>query len=294
MTAAEEGVLLLCCKLGDPNARPLTMAQFRELGNRVRMSVVSGNSLRQIVESDLAALGYDEAESRRIYHLLQREEQLRRYLRSAERLGIRAVTRISQQYPQRIAACRKLSSPPVLFCRGDVSLFARPAVSLVGSRKLREPNRCFAAQVGRLAAEEGYVLVSGGAEGADRMAQEACLAAGGHVIVFVPDRLDRYPAEPRVLYCSEDGYDLGFTNIRALHRNGLIHMQGGKTLVAQCGSGEGGTWQGSVENLRHGWSDLFVFEDGSEGAQMLMERGATGIRHLQTISGLSKMQQSWF
>ena len=57
MTAAEEGVLLLCCKLGDPNARPLTMAQFRELGNRVRMSAVSGNSLRQIVESDLEKTG---------------------------------------------------------------------------------------------------------------------------------------------------------------------------------------------------------------------------------------------
>ena len=294
MTAAEEGILLLCCRLGDPNARPLSMAQFRDLGQKVRAAGAGGDSLRQVSVSDLAELGYDEEESLRICGLLQREALLRRYLRGAEMRQIVPLTRISSSYPQRIAAWKRLSSPPTLFCRGDLSLFSMPAVSLVGSRKLRESNRRFAEQVGRLAAQEGFVLVSGGAEGADQAAQAACLEAGGRVIVFVPDRLDRYPANPRVLYCSEDGYDLGFTNIRALHRNALIHMQGSKTLVAQCGNGEGGTWQGSVDNLRHGWSELYVWNDDSEGAQALIERGATGIQRLNSISELTQMQQSWF
>ena len=29
MTAAERGLVLLCCALGDRDAKPLTMAQFR-------------------------------------------------------------------------------------------------------------------------------------------------------------------------------------------------------------------------------------------------------------------------
>ena len=71
-------------------------------------------------------------------------------------------------------------------------------------------------------------------------------------------------------------------------------MQGQKTLVAQCSKGSGGTWHGSVENLKHGWSDVYVFDDGSEGANALMERGASGVKMLKCISSLQQMQQSWF
>ena len=70
-------------------------------------------------------------------------------------------------------------------------LFRSPAVALVGSRELRAENRKFAAAVGYRAAEEGLTLVSGNARGADRTAQEACLAAGGRVISIVADELSR-------------------------------------------------------------------------------------------------------
>ena len=60
MTAAEEGVLLLCSRLGDPNMKPLTMPQFRELGLRVRSAGLNGDPLRQLQAQDLLCLGYDE------------------------------------------------------------------------------------------------------------------------------------------------------------------------------------------------------------------------------------------
>lgn len=294
MTAAEEGVLLLCCRLGNPDSRPLTMAQFRELGLRVRASCMDGDPLSELSLRDLTALGYDNSQAQRILSLLDRQALLRTYLSNGERRGIFPITRVSGAYPRRIAKQQKLSCPPVLFAMGDPTLLEQPSVAVVGSRQLLPENEAFAREAGRKAAAEGLVLTSGNACGADRTAQNACLAAGGSCTVFVPDRLMDVLPHPRILYISEDGYDLPFSAARALHRNGLIHMQGDRTLAAQCTYGKGGTWDGCLENLKHGWSPLFIFDDGSRGANALIERGATGIRHWGRIQDLASSQASFF
>lgn len=294
MTAAEEGVLLLCCQLGDPESKPLTMAQFRELGLRVRASGPLGDGLRELQPSDVEALGYDREQAECIVRLLDRETRLRSYLRAAEERGIVPITRLSSDYPLRISARQKLSSPPVLFCKGNVSLFQPASVAVVGSRKLYPENEAFAAEAGRRTAEEDLILVSGGAEGADRTAQKACQAAGGRAVIFVPDRLTDHPDDPNVLWCSEDGWDLPFTPVRALRRNALIHMQGDRVLAAQCTYGSGGTWHGCLENLKHGWSPLFVFADGSQGAEALIGRGATAVERLEFFQSLRPDQTSLF
>jgi len=294
MTAAEEGVLLLCCRLGDETVKPLTMAQFRGLGQTVRASSMDGDALKELCPSDLVRLGIQEEQAARITALLDRTERLHRYLSYADRRGIAAITRISPAYPKRIAEKLRLSCPPVLFAMGPHALLDQPSVAVVGSRKLLPENEAFAKAVGRQAAAEGLVLVSGNASGADQTAQQACLDAGGSCVVFVADRLmDRHPHE-RILYISEDGYDLPFSAARALHRNGLIHMQGDKVIAAQCTYGKGGTWEGSLENLKHGWSPLFVFADGSDGSNALLEHGAAGISQLSTISELTPSQMSLF
>lgn len=294
MTAAEEGLLLLCCRLGDPDSRPLTMAQFRDLSLRVRASKMDGDPLSDVSVSDFCKLGYAPDAAQRIVSLLDREPLLHRYLAAAEGSGITALTRISTQYPRRIAHHRKYSSPPVLFARGDLSLLEHPTVAVVGSRQLLPENRAFAANAGRIAAQEGLVLVSGGAIGADQTAQNACLEAGGNCIIVVPDRLTDTKNHPRCLYLSEDGYDLPFSPARALHRNGLIHMLGDRTIAAQCTCGKGGTWEGCLENLKHSWSPLFVFDDGTKGTAALIERGATGVQKLESILQLQPSQIALF
>lgn len=294
MTAAEEGVLLLCCRLGEQEEKPLTMAQFRELGLRVRASEPNGNRLDELTQRDLLRLGYDPQQAERILRLLNRQSQLVSYLKQAERHGIVPVTRVSAAYPGRIRQKQQLSCPPVLFARGDLSLLSLPCVSVIGSRQLRPENQAFAKQAGRLAAAEQLVLVSGNAPGADQTAQQACLDAGGSCIVFVADCLLDHPAQEHILYISEDGYKLPFSPARALHRNRLIHTQGDRTIAVQCTYGKGGTWEGCLDNLRHRWSKLFVFDDGSAGCQALIERGATGITDFTTITGLQQAQISLF
>lgn len=294
MTRGEAGMLMLCCQLGDPYSRPLTISQFQELGYRVRATARPKNSIRSLQTGDLTALGYHPEMAAQIVSLLNREDQLQRYLDAATRLGISWVTRLSPDYPRRISEKLRLHAPPALFYRGDSALLHGPSVAVIGSRDPREPNARFARRVGALAANEELVLVSGGCRGSDLLAQSACQQAGGKVLIFVPDVLSWHPADSNALYCSADGFDLPFTTPRALFRNHLIHTQGDRTLVAQTKNGKGGTWRGSVENLKHRWSPLFVFNDGSEGAAALIAQGAISVGMPQKISALTSAQTSFF
>ena len=291
MRAAERGLLLLCCALGDPMAGALSLPQARELSKRARaIGLGEEDPLRDLTEGDIKRLGYSDAEARRIVLLLARERQLDGYLSAAEKAGVMVVTRLSAQFPKRLREQLGSKCPAVLFCRGELSILQSRCIAVVGSRQLHKIGEIFAAQAGRLAAEEGFTLCSGDAAGADRTAQEACLQNGGRALVFPATELVYCPARGHVLYAAEDGFELGFSAQRALARNRLIHAMGEKTLVAQTGIGKGGTWNGSVDNLRHGYSPLFVCDDGSDGAKALCARGATAVKTLSSLSSLLPAQ----
>ena len=288
MRAAERGFLLLSSHLGDPQRPVLTQAQLRTLASRVRAAARRPD--RELEEGDLVALGYDRTMARRITQLLRNEDQLDWYLRKAGRAGCMPLTRISGRYPARLQSVLAPDAPGCLWAKGELSLLDKPAIALVGSRDLREENAAFAREAGRQAALQGYVLVSGNARGADKTAQDACLAAGGQVISVVADRLEDHKGKENVLWLSEDGFDLPFSNLRALSRNRLIHTLGRITLVAQSDLGKGGTWDGTTKNLRHGWSPVFCCEDGSEAAAELICLGARGIglEELTNMNALKK------
>lgn len=272
MRAAERGFLLLTSHLGDPQRKPLTASQFRSLTERMA-SVETPAEDRELEVRDLLALGYGAEMAERIVKLLSEEERLDYYLQKAVRLGCICITRVGDGYPQLLRKRLGAEAPGCLWARGDISLLSEPAVALVGSRELRQENYAFAAEVGRQAALQGYVLISGNARGADRAAQESCLASGGKVISIVPDELWKHPLRENVLYLSEDGYDEVFSSLRALSRNRCIHSLGLKTFVAQTGCETGGTWAGTAKNLRHGWSSVYCFDDGSEGMALLGQMG---------------------
>jgi len=293
MRGAEECLLLLCCKLGQP-VKPLTPAEYRQMESYVAAMTLTRpkGDLGKITPKYLATLGYSEEMSSRILSLLDRPRALHDYLAAHKDVGV--LTRLDERFPQRL---RRLGvdCPAVLFCKGDTSLLNGRCVAAVGSRMLFPRGYAFAQEVGRRAAQEGFTLVSGNAAGADSAAQEACLQAGGRVVCFVPDELTRYRARENVLYCSAYGYDLPFSNARALYRNLLIHALGEKTLVAQCPAASGGTWSGTSENLKRRLSDVYVLNDGSDGANALVALGAIPVEdRLPPITELQPSQLSIF
>lgn len=276
MTGAERGFLLLCCHLGNPERRPLTAAQFRKLARRVRDTEKAPGD-RELELSDLTGLGYGAEEGRRILELFSEEALLERYLARAAKFGCVPLTRLTPGYPSRILDALGDDAPGCIWARGDLSLLERPGIALVGSRELRPENARFARETGTEAAKQGLTLISGNARGADRTAQDACLAAGGGVISIVADRLTDHVPVGNTLYLSEEGFDLEFSAQRALSRNRCIHALGLSAIAAQCSLKTGGTWDGSVKNLRFGWSPLCVFDDGSESAELLEQMGAVKI-----------------
>lgn len=295
MRAAERGFLLLTSHLGDPECKPLTVAQFRSLIGRIKQTEKPVED-RELTADDLLALGYGGEMAEHILFLLSRQEQLEYYVNQAARKDCYPISRISRNYPVILRNRLGMDCPGVLWAKGDSTLLERPAIALVGSRDLREENLHFATEAGRQAAKQGYVLVSGNARGADRTAQDSCLENGGQVISIVADSLAKCKDTPGVLYLSEDGFDLSFSSIRALSRNRLIHSMGLLTLVAQCSNGRGGSWTGTVQNLRHNWSPVFCFQDGSDAMREQIQMGANAVDifDLSDFSALQKQNITLF
>lgn len=295
LTGAQRGFLLLCSHLGNPARKPLTAAQFRELTQRAS-AAKQENGTRDLQVQDLLALGYGDGFARHIVALLQEEPVLDWYLSQGRRQGCVPLTRASQDYPLTVRKRLGLDSPGCLWAKGDLSVLDLPGISLVGSRELREANRDFAREAGFQAARQGLVLISGNARGADRTAQNACLEAGGKVISIVADSLAQQEEKENLLYLSEDGFQEEFSAQRALSRNRVIHTLGRMVFVAQSDVNRGGTWDGTVNNLRHGWSPVACFRDGSEAASRLEQLGACLVdkEDLSHLSALKETQISFF
>lgn len=276
MTQRELGFLLLSSHLGDPRRHVLTTPQLRELAHRVRSAERIAED-RNLTAEDFLAMGYSRERAQQIMNLFSQTDLLRYYLQKGLQADCLPFTRISEDYPMAVLNRLGYDSPGCIWAKGDLSLLDRPAVSLVGSRDIRRDNLEFAREVGRQAALQGFVLVSGNARGADQAAQRSCLASGGQVISVIADRLDRVTPQENLLYISEDGFDLPFTSQRALSRNRLIHCMGLRVFVAQAGLRQGGTWDGTERNLRHRWSPVYCFDDGSEAVSLLEQQGALSI-----------------
>ncbi len=287
MTGREAGFLLLCSPMGDPERRTLTPAQLRTLGRAVQ-GAETADPNRELTVEDLKGLGYEADMAQRIFDLLQEEERLDYYLQQGQRAGCVGLAQVSPHYPQAIFEKLGLEGPGSIWCKGNGSLLREKKIALVGSRELLPENRCFAEEVGRQAALQGYVLVSGNARGADQAAQNACLEAGGQVICVVADSLMDKPLQENVLYISEEGFDLPFSAQRALSRNRIIHALAEKTFVAQSGYQVGGTWSGTVKNLRFHWSPVYCFADRSAAHKLLADMGAEeiGLQQLADMEGL--------
>lgn len=286
MTAGEQGFLLLTGFLGDPDRRPLTLAQFRQLTLRAR-TMEKPLQDRELTREDLRLLGCSDLFAQRVLELLSQQDLLDRYLCEGKREGCYPITRVSTAYPGGLRQTLGPDAPGVLWAKGDEALLQTPMISVVGSRELEQQNHLFAREVGKQAALQGYTLVSGNARGADRTAQNACLDHGGKVISVVADRLTDRPQRKDILYLSEEGFDLDFSAHRALQRNRIIHCLGEKVFVAQCAMRKGGTWSGTKMNLRNNWRPVFCFADGSEAAGELEQMGAAAV----TLEDLSCIAQ---
>jgi DNA processing protein len=92
--------------------------------------------------------------------------------------------------------------PPVLYWAGNLQVWDQSrAIAIVGTRQPTVYGRRWAKKIGKALAENGYIVVSGLAEGIDAEAHSGCLEANGAAIAVVGTGVDRiYPAKNQAIY----------------------------------------------------------------------------------------------
>ena len=111
---------------------------------------------------------------------------------------IQIISKDSIYYPNYLS---KIPEPPILLhVKGNINILKKDCIAIVGTRKPTEFGRNQAKEIGGNFAKEGYVVVSGLAEGIDSAAHMGALEANGLTIAVLAHGLDMvYPAKNKQL-----------------------------------------------------------------------------------------------
>lgn len=220
----------------------------------------------------------------RVEYLLKRGTSLGLALEKWERSGLWVLGKGDSEYPIQLKKRLKEKAPPLLFGYGNKSILKTPSIAVVGSRNVGEDDKNFSRDVGRIAAAQGFSIVSGGARGADEASMLGALEFEGTAIGIMADSLTKASASLKyrehimagnlVLmspYNPEGKFSVG----NAMGRNKYIYCMSRAAVVVHSGL-TGGTWTGANENLKNNWVPLFVKENNDPecGNSKLITLGA--------------------
>ena len=178
------------------------------------------------------------------------------------------------------------------------------ADAVVGSRDVDEAGTAFAGEVARWCARESLVVASGGARGVDRTAMLAAIEAGGAATGVLAGALGREAVSGwcrealrngRLALVSPYGPDARFTVGGAMGRNRLIYCLADLAVVVSAAEGEGGTWAGATETLKHGGVPLAVRSGGEipAGNRALLAGGAIEFSFESALGVPEPRVRSW-
>src|SRR5271163_581497 len=157
MTPDSQAMLLVCSYLGLPagdELKPLTLREWNPLAAKIHASALKRpGALLQASNANLKAdLDLGDGEVDRLRRLIERGGSLAIELERLESLGIWALTRADEGYPERFRERLKNSAPTVLFGAGPVELIGQPGLAVVGSRNVDETGSAAAEFAGQACA----------------------------------------------------------------------------------------------------------------------------------------------
>lgn len=190
------------------------------------------------------------------------------------------------EYPEAVKALEK--PPQVLRGVGDVSVLNTMCLAVIGARLATPYGLSVASMAGRIAAESGITLVSGGAMGCDAAALRGALDAGGRTIVVSGVGADCvYPKSSRDVFTRsprQGGAVIALAPWGApvqrfafLERNTIIAALSRSVLVSEAGqrSGTTSTALAATELGREVYAiPGSIFSPESRGSNELIRDGA--------------------
>lgn len=279
LSADTEVVLLLCGRFGGEKQEaypPLAPREYGELAKWLKaLALRPADLLTDAGRVALSSVQEARLERKRVEFLLGRGTAMALALERWARGGLWVISRADVgSFPQRLKDRLKNAAPPLLYGAGDKALLEKGGLAIIGSRDASESALSFTRGLAARCANEGLAVVSGGARGVDAAAMQGATEAGGYCIGVLASDLLKTSVnrqnriglqEGRLVLVSPFYPEAGFNAGNAMGRNRYIYTLADQALVIDSALRSGGTWEGAVENLKHGWVPLYVRTPG-EGA----------------------------
>lgn len=197
--------------------------------------------------------------------------------------GYHLIPVFSEKYPRILKNNLKIKhSPPLIFAKGDISMFNLKSIAIVGSRNAGDQSKVFVDNI--VSANSTKVIVSGGAKGVDLWALEKTIELKGKSIIVLPQGITTYSSgyrnyyreilSKKLLVVSVFHPDVKWSVALAMKRNSIIFGLAENIYVAESGP-SGGTWSGVIDGLRKG-RKIFIRmpnSDEKNANHILIEKG---------------------
>ena len=172
---------------------------------------------------------------------------IKSYIQNLDNKNIKCVTCFSDDYPQNFREIAE--APPILFCKGDLSLLNKKSIAIVGTRSPTAYARGVTEDFAKTLSKQGLVIVSGLASGVDKIAHESALRVGGKTIAVLAGGFDEiYPAmntnlakeiAEKGLIVTEYKPNVMATKYSFPYRNRLISGLSAGVLITEAGEKSG-------------------------------------------------------
>lgn len=286
-----QATLLLCGYFGNEpvSAKPLSLSEYNKFEQWLSAEGLPLSALTEAVPEGLMERLRDSGfDMERLSYLLNRGSAMAIAVEQWTNIGLWVMCRRDEAYPECFKSRLKHRAPAILYGAGNRQLLSRGGLAVVGSRDADESALSFARAVGDVCAQQNIQIISGGARGVDNAAMLGALERSGSVIGIlsgnlaketVSSRCRTWLSDEQLVLVSSFHPKAGFNVGSAMERNKQIYVMADYSFVVSSDLNKGGTWQGAIENLKQGWSPLFVRdeEDTPAGNRALIKRGGIPI-----------------
>ena len=289
MNENSQAIIILCSHLCPPEGiDPLSISEWSKVAETLMNHKLEPKDLLDFTEYEIDSLFAEikDVTSERLMRLMDRSAGLFAEVSRYKSEGINIYTRADKEYPVKLKMKLKQKCPPLFYCAGDISISELRVAGYAGSREIDSDDEDFTRKTVMKTCAYKLGVVSGGAKGVDSISAQTALDEGMPLIEYIAGGLTAMLKKKDIrgnvikgkrLILSEVNPEAGFSVGSAMSRNKYIYAQSEAAVIIKSDLGNGGTWTGAAENIKHGWTKLFCRDKDYPGNMELIRMGAIAI-----------------